>query len=191
MKDEYFKNFKQKGYLDRFDKKYFWEFEKQLEEVIIPLYDGWNKLSEERLEFLLKKLGQICRDEKSLLKNEFLTDDRLIPILLMIGIKYENNHKILIQIVSSINNIYIKYGLEITDEIFDFLLEQTNNIKVKFYVFIFITELPQFKILKTKWEYILSIPKIAPRKKSINTFYRVINDNLDLSLIHISGPRDA
>jgi len=179
MKDEYFKNFKQKGYLDRFDKKYFWEFEKQLEEVIIPLYDGWNKLSEERLEFLLKKLGQICRDEKSLLKNEFLTDDRLIPILLMIGIKYENNHKILIQIVSSINNIYIKYGLEITDEIFDFLLEQTNNIKVKFYVFIFITELPQFKILKTKWEYILSIPKIAPRKKSINTFYRVINDNLD------------
>lgn len=71
-----------------------------------------------------------------------------------------------------------RYDLEITDEIFQFLVAQTNNKKVNFYVSIFITELSQFANYAHKWDYVMSIPSIAPRGKSINTFYRVVSKNL-------------
>lgn len=179
MKDEYFKRFKEKGYFEKFDKKYFDEFEKELEEVIIPLLNNWNDLNEKELEILLKKFGKICRDETSLLRKELLSNDSLASVLLKIVAKYNDNTKIIIEIVSSINNMYARYNLKITNDIFNALLELTNNKKVNFYVSIFITKLPQFQILESKWDYILSIPKIAPRKKSINTFYRVINDTIN------------
>lgn len=179
MKDKYFKEFKQKGYFEKFDKKYFDEFEKELEEVIIPLQNNWSDLDEKELEVLLTKFGKICRNETSLLRKEVLTSISLDNTLLKIGSAYGSNSKILIEIVSSLNNMHSRYNLKITDDIFQFLLRQTENKKVNFYVSIFITELPQFKDYKNRVEYIMSIPKIAPKKKSINTFHRVINDNLD------------
>ena len=76
--------------------------------------------------------------------------------------------------------MYDRYDLEISDEIFNFLILQTKNKKVNFYVSIFINELPQFALYKDKREYVMSIPNIAPKDKSRGTFYRVINDNIDI-----------
>jgi hypothetical protein len=179
MKNKYFEEFKKKGYFEKFDKKYFEEFEKELEEVINPLQNNWNNLSENDLESLLKKFGKITRDETSQLRKEVLSEGAIAKTLLGIANKYYNNSKMLTEIISSIDNMHNRYGLEITNDIFEFLAEQTKNKKVNFYVSIFITSLPQFEKYKYKWDYILSIPDIAPKKKSINTFYSVINNNVE------------
>lgn len=179
MKNEYFEKFKEKGYFEKIDEKYFDLFEKELDEIIIPLSNKWEHLEEKELEVLLKKFSKICREETSLLRKEVLSENKLSDILLKIGNRYNDNDKILIEIVSSINNMYARYDLKITDDIFEFLLEQTNNTKVNFFVSIFITELPQFRFYENNLQYIMSIPSIAPKKKSINTFYRVISENMD------------
>ena len=162
------------------ENKYQEKVDKEIIEVINPIRNHWNELTEKELEILLKKLVNICRDETSLLRKSILSDDELVKVLLKIGDKYDNNSKILIEIVSSINNMYRRYSLKITDSTFRFLINQTKNKKVNFYISIFITELPQFINYDHKWDYIMSIPNIAPKDKSLNTFYRVINDNINL-----------
>lgn len=171
MKNKYFEEFIKKGYFE--------EFEKELKEVINPLQNNWNNLSEKDLESLLKKFGKITRDETSQLKKEILSEGAIAKTLLGIASKYYNNSKMLTEIISSIDNMHNRYGLEITNDIFEFLTEQTKNKKVNYYVSIFITSLPQFEKYEYKWDYILSIPDIAPKKKSINIFYRVINNNVE------------
>jgi len=113
------------------------------------------------------------------LRKSTLSDSELSKALLEIGEKHNTNSKILIEIVSLIDNMKKRYNLEITDNIFQFLITQTKHKKVNFYVSIFITELPQFLNYDQKWEYIISIPDIAPKNKSINTFYRIITNNID------------
>lgn len=147
--------------------------------VIHPIRDRWDEFTEYELEILLLKFGDICRDETSKMRVHILTDKKLVRALLEIGQKYKNNSKILIEIISSFHNMRERYKLEITNAIFDFAVSCISNRKVNFYVSIFIIELPQFENYKYKWKYVLSIPKIAPRKKSINTFYRYINKHLD------------
>lgn len=163
----------------KMENKYQEKVDKEFIEVINPIRNNWNSFTEKELEILLKKFGSICRDETSLLRKRILSDYELAKALLEIGDKYNNNSKILIEIVSSINNMNKRYGLEITDDIFQFLITLTKNKKVNFYVSIFITELSQFESYNYKWDYIMSIPNIAPKEKSINTFYRIINDNIN------------
>ena len=152
--------------------------EEEIKLVINPLKQEWDKKSELELELLLKSFGNICRSETSVYRNEVLSDNKLATVLLKIGEAYNKNSKMLIEIVSSINNMYSRYKLKITEDIFQFLIKQTNNKKVNFYVSIFITQLPQFDNYIDKWDYIMSIPDIAPKEKSINTFYRVISSEL-------------
>lgn len=179
MKNKYFEEFKKKGYFEKFDKKYFERFEKQVEEVINPLQNNWYDLNEKELENLLKKFGNMTRDETSQLMEEVFSENERAKTLLLIANKHCNNSNMLIQIVSSICNMHFRYNLKITNDIFEFLIEQTKNKKVNFYVSILITRLPQFEKYEYKWDYILSIPEIAPKKKSLNTFYSVIKHNLD------------
>lgn len=158
--------------------KHLEKIEREIAEVIEPVRNRWGDFTEAELEILLKKFGKICRDETSLYRNDTLSDGILADTLVKIGNKYGTNPKICIEIVSSIDNMHRRYGLKITDDIFRFLITQTKNRRVNFYVSIFITELPQFADYENKWEYILSIPDIAPRKKSIDTFYRVVKANI-------------
>ncbi len=154
------------------------KIDNEVRNVIHPICCRWNELTEEELETILQKFGNICRDETSKLRMHILTDDNLVKALLEIGYKYKNNSKILIEIISSFHNMRERYKLEITNAIFDFIVSCISNKKVNFYVSIFIISLPQFENYKHKWSYVLSIPNIAPRKKSINTFYRYINRNI-------------
>jgi hypothetical protein len=159
--------------------KYIEKINKELIEIINPIRNDWINFSETDLENYLKKFGNICRDETSTLRKEALSDNVLAESLLSIGNAFSNNHKILIEIVSSINNMIARYGLRVNKNIFNFLIAQTQNKKVNFYVSIFITRLNEFEEYESKWEYIMSIPKIAPVKKSINTFYHAINDRIN------------
>lgn len=179
MIDRYFKEYERLKELDKYDEKHFVKFKKEMDEIVQPLLNNWQKLSEIELENLIKKFGrQIARSELSTLKKELLSDEFVANTLVKIAQKYKGNNKILIEVISCIGNMFSRYDLTITSEIFQFLLEQTKDKKVNFYVSIFITEVPHFKNHKNRWDYVMSIPKIAPKDKSMNTFYRVINDNL-------------
>lgn len=164
---------------ENFSEKYLMRFDKDLEEIVKPLINDWIKLSEKEIEVLMKKFGNLARDEYSRLHEAIFSDKEIADVLLTIANNNPNNHLIIREVVSSIDSMYSRYKLIITDDIFDFLVSQTKNKKIAFYVSIFITNLPQFKQYKDKWAYIMSIPKIAPKNKSINTFYRVINENLE------------
>ena len=131
------------------------------------------------MQKMLKKFGNICRDETSVLRKKILSEEKLLDSLLEIGNKYKDNTHILIEIISSIYNMHDRYGMKISDKTFKFLLAHTKNKKLNFYISIFITKLPQFEFYKNKWEYIMSIPNIAPREKSISTFYNIIDKNID------------
>jgi hypothetical protein len=64
---------------------------------------------------------------------------------------------------------------------YDFLIRHIN-IKNKRIQFVIANQLPllsEFDNCENKWEYILSIPKIPPKKASIDTFYRIINQQIN------------
>jgi hypothetical protein len=159
--------------------KYIEKHEKEVNEIINPIHYSWNDFTENELEILIKRFGNLCRDETSVFRKDILSDNNLAETLLEIGGIYSNNCKILIEIVSSISNMHERYELKITNKIFQFLINQTNNKKVNFYVSIFISRLPQFNNYEYKWEYIMSVPNITPKDKSRNTFYHIINDNIN------------
>jgi hypothetical protein len=159
--------------------KYILKYEKEVDEIINPIHYHWKEFTESELEVLIKKFGNICRDETSVFKKEILSDNNLVEILLEIANTYEHNNRILIEIVSSINNMHVRYDLKITNSVFQFLIDQTKNKKVNFYVSIFISRVPQFNNYKYKWKYIMSVPNIAPKNKSRTTFYHIINDNIN------------
>ncbi len=161
------------------ENKFLAKYENEINEVINPLRRDWKDFAESELETLIRKFGNICRDETSKFRKETLSDNNLAETLLEIGNAFNSNDKILVQIVSAIGNMYERYGLEIADNIFRFLIRQTKNKKVNFYVSIFITRLPQFGSYEREWEYIMSIPDIAPKDKSRSTFYYVISDNIN------------
>lgn len=155
------------------------KIQQEINEVINPIHYNWKDKTEKEVEELLKKFGKICRDETSVYRKEILSNLKLAEELLKIGEKYNKNSKILIELVSSLNNMIARYNLIVNDLIFNFLINQTKNKKVNFYVSLFITELDHFNNYDDKWGYILSIPNIAPKEKSINTFFRIINNNIN------------
>lgn len=159
--------------------KHIEKINREINETIIPIMNDWIIFNEDDMQRLLKKFGNICRDETSVFRKKILSEEKLLDSLLEIGNKYKDNTHILIEIVSSIHNMHDRYGMRISDKAFEFLLTHTKNRKVNFYISIFITQLPQFEFYKDKWEYIMSIPNIAPREKSISTFYNIINKNID------------
>jgi len=180
MKDKYFNYYNANKDSKKFDTRHFVKFKNEMDEIVIPLLTNWKNLYKDQLEVLITKFGRIVvRSEFSNIKTELLSDSELAETLLSIGNKYSNNSKVLIEVISSINNMTTRYNLKVTNEIFSFLLKQTENKKVNFYVSIFITELQHFDNYEKKWEYIMSIPNIAPKKKSIRTFRTVIEKNID------------
>jgi hypothetical protein len=146
---------------------------KEMKSVIDDLQHHWKKKTEKEVEDLCKKMDKIARGENAWYRADALSDPSLPEELLHIGNAFNNNHIILQGIISSIDEMNSRYGLTISDNIFEFLLKHIQNKKVAFYIANFITEVPQFKNYDKKWEYILSIPNFAPKKK----FYTYIFKN--------------
>lgn len=95
--------------------------------------------NEDDMQRLLKKFGNICRDETSVFRKKILSEEKLLDSLLEIGNKYKDNIHILIEIVSSIHNMHDRYGMRISDKAFEFLLTHT---KIGRLIFIFLFSLP-------------------------------------------------
>ncbi|WP_347253147.1 hypothetical protein [Leminorella grimontii] len=125
----------------------------------------------EEMLLLITKLELIVRAEKSSHYEAFFSDISLANELLSFYNRMDFNDKVAVNIISLIGNMIKRYGLPPTDELFEFFYNLRMIKKVNYYVSLFITQFPQFHSLSDKWDYLLSIPNIAPKLKSERNFY--------------------
>lgn len=157
------------------------EVDQEFQNIIYPLVENWKQYSEEEVEKLIKEIGKICREEFSIYRKRLLIElKNFADILLIIAKFYENNTVILVEILSSWYCLYNQYGINLSDEVFEFLISLKKGNNVRLYAAILIIQLPLFEIYENKWIYILSISKIVPRRKSISVFYTAVWNNKDM-----------
>lgn len=148
---------------------------KEMKGIIDDLQHHWKEKTGKEVQDLCKKMGKIARGENAWYRADALSDPNLPKELLHIANAFNSNHIILQEIISSIDEMHSRYGLIISDDIYEFLLKNTKNKKVAYYIATFITDVPQFENSENKWEYILSIPHFAPKNNSRLLFHRIID----------------
>lgn len=157
------------------------DVDQEFQNIIYPLVENWEQYSEEEVERLIKEIGKICRKEFSIYRKRLLIElKNFADILLIIAKFYENNTVILVEILSSWYCLYNQYGINLSDEVFKFLISLKKGNNVRLYTAILIIQLPLFETYENKWIYILSISKIVPRRKSISVFYTAVWNNKDM-----------
>lgn len=135
---------------------------------------NWQSFDEPAIAGKLKAFEKIPRAEWSKFRADQLSEQEAGQSLVHIGQKYHNNPKILRDVISALGNMVERYGLTPSDEVYNLLLEHCQNTKVGYYVALFITKFPQFEVYERKWDYLMSIGNIAPKKKSLDIFFREI-----------------
>lgn len=140
---------------------------------------NWQQLSEQELETYIREFEKIPRAEVSTFYTPVLSDSQLGDILVAIGQQFPANSKLLINVVSALGNMVLRYGLTPTDAMFDLLVAASGNKKVNFYVALHMSVFPQYQSWSKRWEYLLSVPEIAPRKKAFVVFYDTVKRQLE------------
>lgn len=131
---------------------------------------NWKAYDETQLEELIEEFEKFPRKEYSLNYIPVLTDSSLITSVFEIGKVYQNNLKLLINVISSLGNIVCRYEVTPSSEMFIFFKECTKKKKVNYYVSLYISSFPQYSNWDDRWNSLLSMPQIAPKKKSILNF---------------------
>jgi hypothetical protein len=139
----------------------------------------WHFHDENIIEKLLIEFEEIPRLEWSQYRIDVLSDSKLAEELILIGEKFSSNQKILRNVISSLGNMVERYNLLPSDILYEFFVNNLRNKKVNFYIALFITKFPQFEADAKKWEIIMSIPKITPKKESRDIFYKEIKQRMD------------
>lgn len=140
---------------------------------------NWKSYDETRLQKLMKEFEKIPREEFSSFFTPILTDKSLIENIGEIGETFQSNSEILVNVISSLGNIVWRYKLDPSVEMFDFFKKAAKNKKVNYYVSLYITSFPQYHTWKDRWNYLISIPEIAPKKKSIANFHTEVKKILN------------
>ena len=140
---------------------------------------NWKSYDETRLQKLMKEFEKIPREEFSSFFTPILTDKSLIENIGEIGEAFQSNSEILVNVISSLGNIVWRYKLDPSVEMFDFFKKAAKNKKVNYYVSLYITSFPQYHTWKDMWNYLISIPEIAPKKKSIANFHTEVKKILN------------
>lgn len=146
----------------------------ELESVVSQLNDWTAGQEKDSLAILISRLEQFSRMERSESFKVFLSNPEFSDKLLEIAKINCDDVGVVINVVSALGNMVDRYGLPSTDSIFDFFVDLMNEKKVASYISIFITKFPQFKMLPSRWDYVVSIPRIAPRSDSAKNFYAEI-----------------
>jgi hypothetical protein len=150
---------------------------KLLEELKDKLCN-WKSYDETQLQKLMEEFEKIPREEFSSFYTPVLTDKSLIENIVEIGEIFQSNSTILINIISGLGNIVWRYKLNPSAKIFDFFKKATKNKKVNYYVSLYITSFPQYRTWGDKWNYLISMPDITPKKKSIMNFHTEVKNIL-------------
>lgn len=147
--------------------------EKQVKalETLTEQLSAWKTNDEASLGKLVAEFEKIPRQEFSKFYTPVLSDNSLAETLVEIGEEYASDAALLSNIVSGIGVMVMRYELKPSDKVFNFFLEAAKNKKANFYVSLYISFFPQFETWDGKWDYLLSIPNIAPKKKSMDNFH--------------------
>ena len=146
----------------------------ELESVVNQL-NGWtSEQGKDSLAVLISQLEKFSRMERTESFKELLSNPNLSERMLEFAKYGCDDVDIVINVVSTLGNMIDRYGLPPSDSIFDFFVDLMDEKKVAYYVSIFITKFPQFKRIPSRWDYIVSIPRIAPRSDSAKNFYAEI-----------------
>ncbi len=140
---------------------------------------NWQHLPEQELETSIREFEKIPRAEVSTFYTPVLSDSALGTILVAIGRQFPENTKLQVNVVSALGNMVLRYGLTPMDTMFNYLVDTSANRKVNFYVALHIRVFPQYETWSKKWEYLLSVPDIAPKKKAFVVFYDTVKQLLE------------
>ena len=143
---------------------------KILEDLKDKLY-LWESYNEGDLEKIVSDFEKFPRREFSTFYIPILTDTLLAEHLVTIGKTFPTNACMVSNMISSIGNMVWRYKLHPTDKVFEFFKEAAFHKKVNYYVSLNISHFPQYISWKRKWDYLISIPNISPKRKSIENFH--------------------
>jgi len=149
-------------------------------EEILRMIEELETTSSTNAVSLLKNIENESRQEIGIDKVAFFSNPTITERLIEIGQKYEGDDKVLEGAIRTVTIISERFDVK-TQKLYDFLnshIESKNN-KIKFEIALCVPFLPQFDHYEKKWEYVLSIPNIPPKKESIDIFQRVIKNRID------------
>lgn len=146
----------------------------ELESVVSQLNSWTSAQGRDSLAILISRFEQFSRVERSEPFKVFLSNSEFSDKLLELAKSNRDDVGVVINVVSALGNMIDRYGLPQSDSIFDFFVELIEEKKIAYYVSIFITKFPQFENLSFRWDYVVSIPRIAPRSDSAKNFYAEI-----------------
>lgn len=129
----------------------------------------------ERIEIstLLAQFEKLTRKEKSIFYNSFIQDNKVINKIIKLA-HIHTDCALLADIISALGNMVVRYKISATDELYDLFFNLRENNHARYYIPLFIFHFPQFKNDDKKWNYILTIPRIPPKKKSEKNFFTII-----------------
>lgn len=153
-------------------------FNKNIKEIESGI-QNLSSLNEKQVLELSKKINleacsELCHDRKQKYANE----NYLQQIINLASI-FKENSVILRNIVSAVGFICTRSSFY-SDTGFLFLkqnLQNENNI-VKIAIVKNIYKFPQFASDEDSWHFLLDIPKISPKKESIEYFYRTVHKHI-------------
>lgn len=138
---------------------------------------NFKNFSEDEISNLLQKFEKTPRDEVSFYFKALFTNLEFANVLLEIADKYKENKKIQINILSSIGNMIRRYGLEETDEIYDYFKTNMFIKNVGVYVAIHLPYLKRFE-KENFWEYFMKVKNMTPKKMAETTFLNIVNEHI-------------
>ena len=138
---------------------------------------NFKNFSEYEISNLLQKFEKTPRDEVSFYFKSLFTNLEFANVLLEIADKYKENKKIQINILSSIGNMIRRYGLEETDEIYDYFKTNMFIKNVGVYVAIHLPYLKRFE-KENSWEYFMKVKNMTPKKMAETTFLNIVNEHI-------------
>mgnify|MGYP000972179763 CR=1 FL=1 len=140
---------------------------------------NFKNFSEDEISNLLQKFEKTPRDEVSFYFKALFTNLEFANVLLEIADKYKENKKIQINILSSIGNMIRRYGLEETDEIYDYFKTNMFIKNVGVYVAIHLPYLKRFE-KENSWEYFMKIKDMSVNFKIVTetTFLNIVNEHI-------------
>ena len=141
--------------------------------------DQWQKLDNEELLLTIKDFEKKPRLEVSTFYNELFNDSNLVHSLIEIYKNHPNNSKLVVYIVSAVGNLIQRYDVTETKEVYDFMLENAYKKNVGSYVALFLPRLKHFKNYDKKWQYLMDVKEMTPKKVAENSFEGIIDLFID------------
>ena len=124
---------------------------------------------------LIKKIEKETRAEFGVDPRKFFSKSDVVQRLINIGKQYASDEKALEKVIAALVTISERCDIK-PQNIYDFLFDYIDspNKKIKMSVANALPFFPQFNSYEKKWEYILSIPKLTPKRDSMDVFRWVI-----------------